>query len=196
MEEVFAIAPGRLLAAATVVLLTTLEDAVWLVPMVVIRQHWTVAVLHAVTFVLTFTALSLSIGAATVILLESAAVNKLERQDTVLSAVGAGLCSIIVAILYYKEWKKQKQKQEQQNRTVTNEDTLLVQLGAQETEPDQLYYGALVEGETKSDNIVDVNGDEADHVEDSEPQILLVVSLTIIGAIDEIAYFPGLIMGT
>jgi len=203
---------GRLATASVTVLLTTLEDGVWLVPLVLHAASRTIAAVHALTFVTTFTLLSLSIGLATVLILQQATASggktSLElRQEggALLSAVGAILCWLIAAILYYKAWRKRQRRERQQaeQRRLSDAETAAMfepvddMAPARSKHDEVVEYGSIPSGGNDEDDNDNNETPAASAAEDENHhlQIWLVVSLTIVGALDEISYFPGLVVG-
>lgn len=204
--------PSRLAAASVTVLLTTLEDGVWLVPLVLHASSRTIAVVHALTFVTTFTLLSLSIGLATVLILQQATASggktNLERhqQDGALfSAVGATLCWLIAAVLYYKAWSRRRRRERQQAEQRRLSDAVTAAMfepvddmtPARSKYDEVVEYGSVPSGGNDEDENDNNETPAASAAEDENHhlQIWLVVSLTIVGALDEISYFPGLVVG-
>jgi hypothetical protein len=196
----FSIDPERLVAASITVFITTLQDAIWLPPLVKPDQP-TLAITHALAFVLTFTLLSLTVGTITLFITRSM-VENLQTQDVVMSGAGACLCWVVAAVLFYKDWQKQREISESrrpQPPKLHDEENGL--LGDPESKSSRENnnsgklgnYGAT--STTVDCDSPDVNG-ESSNVEDTRQfQIWLVITLTVIGAIDEVSYFPGLIAG-
>jgi hypothetical protein len=182
--DALSVVPARLTAASVTVFLTTLEDTLWLVPLLN-PNHFILAVSHALLYILTFTLLSLSIGVLTLFITRSA-VDNLENQDVVLSVAGACFCWIVAAILYYKAWQKRLRRVKiQEENESTNDDEEECFTTASET------YGAAATSSSGADEVDALT--EVD--EPPKFQLWLVVTLTVIGAIDEVSYFPGLIAG-
>jgi hypothetical protein len=183
MEAAFAFSFGRLLAASVTVLVTTLEDAVWLVPLTLSNRY---AILHAFAFVLTFTCLSLCVGLIT-LGLERATVETLKHQDVVLAAAGAVLCWIVTTVLFFKEWCKKRHRRQEVLQDSSGENLFLP------VEEDDMEYGST-SGHEARDGPNGVNNRLQPEAKQG-PQVWLVMALTVIGAIDEVSYFPGLIAG-
>jgi hypothetical protein len=177
--------PTRLVAASVTVFLTTLEDTLWLVPLLN-PNNFILAVSHALLYIFTFTLLSLSIGVLTLLITRSA-VDNLQNQDAVLSAAGACFCWIVAAILFYKAWQKRRRRGKIQGETQSTKDEEECLTSASEA------YGAATTSSGSADEVdFDVVSDTN---ETPKFQLWLVVTLTVIGAIDEVSYFPGLIAG-
>jgi len=197
-DSLFSIQLGRLVGAAVTILLTTLEDGVWLVPLVLKASSFTIAGIHAVTFVVTFTLLSLSIGLVTTFAMEQAAADNLQDQGVLFSAAGAALCWLIAGILYLRAWMKRRRRQREQaeRRRLSEAETAAlfapVDSSRQiDTHEEPLAVYRSVESGDNDNGDADQPGQEDEH----RLQICLVISLTVVGAIDEVSYFPALIVG-
>ena len=173
------------LAEATLtILLTTLEDCVWLVPLVAQASSPQIAFVHGAIFVATFVGLSIAICAAAVLLQEGLA-QQVSSADLILEGAGAILCWSLAAFFYYKAWSKRKRKQRQREQE---------ELRHADTE-----YGA-VEATPEMEGLVSQVG-HGGALETTEPaatdsiQAWRIISLTVAGSLDEISYFPGLVAG-
>ena len=207
----FSIHLGRLAGASVTVLLTTLEDAVWLVPLI-LETTRCVGVAHAAIFVATFTLLAFSLGLFTALVLKQAQVENLQKEDFLLAMAGSLLCWVIAAILYYNEWRKRRKYQNERDERLRQSDAeaaamfqpadssrQIVHSGAPlESTP---AYGSVVDSSFEP-LIEDYNGNNSEHGSDEASsrrekglQIWLVIALTIVGAIDEVCYFPALVVG-
>ncbi|KAL7555988.1 hypothetical protein ACA910_006137 [Epithemia clementina (nom. ined.)] len=173
---------GKVFSAAGIVLLTTLDDAVWLVPFVVATtqsNHRGIAVLHGMLFVAT-----LQVMAMTVCLLTWLSKRHLlgQSSDTDLALWGALLCWSLAAFLLYRSIQKQRRRrrqkqeqqalQEQEDQFQTEQDPLVVVATQQKTEE-----------KMHNDN---------DEIVVAQPW--MVCSLTVLGSLDEISYFPSLLL--
>lgn len=159
---------GGIVGATLVVTATTIDDAVWLVPYTTSRKlSVEIRVFHASLFVLTLVML------AGLCCLTAQAVYRIagEQDDWIFGVIGAILCWIIAATLYVKKLLKRRRRQEHQ----------------------QSHVDAPSEGYGS----VPVNVEETR--EQDEPSItfspLTVISLTFLGALDEMSYFPALLVG-
>jgi len=213
--QIFSIHLGRLSGAAATVLLTTLEDGVWLVPLVVQATSCTVALTHAAAFVVTFTLLSFSIGLITTFLViqgqaTQVVEHRLENQDVLLSAAGAALCWLIAAVLYYRAWRKRRRRRQQAELQRQASESETAAMFAPVDSSRQVLVGVAaagagaepsanppIYGSVQSSTIAEKENENDDERSEGEHQlqIWLVISLTIVGAIDEVSYFPALIVG-
>lgn len=203
----FSIHLGRLAGASVTVLLTTLEDAVWLVPLVLETTRFIGAV-HAATFVATFTLLALSIGFFTAFVLKQAQVENLQKEDFHLALAGAMLCWVIAAILYYGEWRKRRKYQRERDERMRQSDTEAAAMFAP-VDSSRAIVSPVAPSESTAvygsvDSSLEPLLDDGEYGEPSDGsssprekqlQIWLVIALTIVGAIDEVSYFPALVVG-
>jgi len=196
-----------IVTATTLVLLTTLDDVIWLVPMVTDYHRpgmLASSIIHAMTFVLTLVMLAsiLCFGTWLVMVLVYSSTSsgetpeegiagsnddKTHLVDTVLGITGTTLCWILAGFLVYKRWRKRRRKREQEeyrNREITH--TL-------NDDREQEDYGTIpvTEPEVQDDHVDDDDKNNAV----STPKPMLVISLTFLGFLDELAYFPSLILG-
>ena len=165
---------GGLAGATLVVAATTIDDAVWLVPYTTSPKLTAkFRVLHGALFVLTLEML------AGLCCLTAQAVFRIvgEQDDWIFGVIGAILCWIIAATLYVKKLLKRRRRQQAEQRSHHDASS-----EPQSTEG----YGTIP---------VDLDATQ----EQDEPHITFapwtVISLTFLGALDEISYFPALLVG-
>lgn len=183
---------GGLIGATITVFATTLDDAIWLVPYVGSSSHFSTSarLSHALTFVLTLECLG--IASVLIALAVKAGVLQLgggeeasqEEAEILLGSVGAGFCWILALYFFIKKLlkrrRRQKQKEEEeQRRLVSNGE-------AGEGGGDSSHYGSAQSEPNHN------------HEEDEQPldgSLGTIMSLTTLGALDEISYFPALVVG-
>jgi cadmium resistance protein CadD (predicted permease) len=154
-----------LIGATLTVAATTIDDAIWLVPYVT-SGPLGVRWIHMTAFVGTLVALALMC-----VLLSRGLVKIVPSQESwILGAIGAGLCWAIAIGLYVKKWWKRRRRASAQQE---------LQLEAGEG------YGAVLRQEEK----------EEEETMPPEASPWTVASLTFLGALDEISYFPALLVG-
>ena len=195
--------------ATTLVLLTTLDDVVWLVPFLVETDRpdgrsssLSLRILHGTTFVLTLVTLALSLCLVTWLGMRIVAVwslstatsevdsqispleSSLEEIDVILGITGATLCWILAACLVYKRWKKKRQRRERQ-----------LQQHLFEALEDDNIPRTRRKDYSSIPPVAEPENDEEGNSGISSPQPMLVASLTFLGFLDELAYFPSLILG-
>lgn len=190
----FSISATGLLGASVTVLITTLEDCVWLIPFVAQAALVSprIALIHALIFVATFAACSV-VSCSIAVILSSAIVGSITNSDLVLEVAGAALCWIFAGYFGWQAYRKRRAKESSRIHPEVDEESLL-----QETPPEQpiadqsrSLYGTtevhIHQEEGRGGSDVPQNQEVA--------QPWVIVSLTILGSLDEISYFPALIVG-
>lgn len=184
--------------ATLLVLATTLDDCVWLVPFVAAaavpssKRVVVVATLHALTFLVTLVGLAaiISIGTmlfATLMMMrhDKTGDTKLEDFDSiVLGIIGAALCWILAAYLIWKQWHKRQR--DGGSSSSRSEEQQSVQTEGQRRDAKDNYGSILLQ---------DDDHDASDSVAIASPKVGMVAMLTLLGFLDELAYFPSLILG-
>lgn len=168
----------RLIGATLTVALTTVDDAVWLVPYVVSNQlpiqH---RVLHALLFVGTLETMVL------LCVLTAETIRSFVTNDYILGAIAATLCWGIALFLYIKKlFKKRRREIQQADAPLYNNSSL----------DDGSSYGSVPHHPPNSDDTRSGDGGDREGVSLSP---WTVVSLTFLGALDEVSYFPSLLLG-
>jgi hypothetical protein len=170
------------------VIVTTLEDCVWLVPFVAHAPSTRVAFMHAAIFVVTFELLAIGISLVTM-LLHGSLSGILGLGIIELSCIGAGLSWILAAYLYFQARRKRLARQ----AASAAADTVL-------STDEKGDYGSLESGNPEtaaSSNEVahddNAQGEAVDADQGAQPW--LIVTLTVLGSLDEVSYFPVLILG-
>lgn len=156
---------SKLLAATLTILVTTLDDCVWLVPFIAKRET---ALCHGSLFVVTLTSMAILVTGTTCLFS-----SRLPFSGTILQGIGALLCWSLAGYLLYRSVQKRRRRQQQTHSNQDEEAPLLTSL-------DQPSNDA-------SSNPSDL--------EDQISQPWMVVTLTFVGSLDEIVYFPGLLLG-
>jgi cadmium resistance protein CadD (predicted permease) len=198
--------------ATTLVLATTLDDCVWLIPFVVVLvsqsppHQLLLARLHAFTFVVTLVTLTTLICIGTNIIgmmwipallstNNEKVVDKSNKFDVILGGIGAALCWVIAAYFICKRWRKKQQRQQKQDQQLP----ILSSIG-----DDNVHNMTIAEPQREKNDyksISQIGSDQGeDHTstsldESSSPKIYMVISLTLLGFSDEVAYFPSLLLG-
>lgn len=199
--SIWSVSLPRLLGATATVLVTTLDDCVWLVPFLAQANHCHTAILSAVTFVATLTGMTVGVSIVTLVLRRTVLTPSMGATDLIISSFGAIFCWVVAGYLYYRSWRKrqrrrqQREREEQQQRAPQQEEherNLVVgdTTTAAATERDAL----LQQQESQKEN--PSSADDASTTRRNEkPRLWMVVSLTFLGSLDEISYFPGLLLG-
>lgn len=162
------------IGATLTVAATTADDAIWLIPYLSGPNGW----LHGVLFVATLETLVI------VCVLASRALVAIVSEEWILSAIGAALCWLIAIGLFVKKWLKKRRR-----------------LQSQQTDPSSQRED--VESSTPTDSLTQHNYGALDEALSTEAKTkdampfspLTVVSLTSLGALDELSYFPALLLG-
>jgi hypothetical protein len=224
--------------ATATILLTTLDDCVWLVPYLASSSlPLNIRIQHATIFAFTLIGLTSSIVAITHIfqhnLSSVAFVKNEETYETFIETFGVMLCWALAGYYYYKSWKKRQRRmlrqKEQQNQQNDEEKSSLVSssqvnkqnnvtvnndvgnTNVESTEKMATTYGSSIGDDTNGtsngvlfvDPLTTVTTASKDHPDDHQddkvhPSLVqpwTIITLTISGALDEISYFPSLLLG-
>ena len=151
------------IVAATIIFVTTADDALWLVPFVASSSLTTRSkITNAIAFILTIQIVVL-IDVLLVKSFGALIIDRMRGGEEHLPAIAAFVAWLIAGYLYIKKVLK--------NRRAT-------------------YQNLGEESPLVSPNPVDISQPEP-----TESQPLLVCSLAFLGALDELAYFPTLLIG-
>lgn len=191
-----------IIGATILVASTTIDDAVWLVPYTT-SSHlpFYTKLINGITFVATLEALSLLCVGFYAALKHglflyydngSTGNNKdnytndsLEKNEEhigfIMEFIGALICWAIAIFLFVKKMLKRRRRQ-------------LQKLQQQQKQEEQ----QTLVGDGGQNNINNTNDDDDDddiNTIPTTPSIPIIISFTALGALDEISYFPALIMG-
>jgi len=173
---------------------TTADDAIWLVPYMSPSLPTCTRIIHGALFVFTLEFLACGCVAMASGLqwavsadqhggdAESSSEGKWDKE-IVLRSIGAGICWVIALVLYIRKWLKRRRRAVVQNTQVVSNKYGSISNSEEDDEPD---------GEMSS------LGYEEDDDEDevpSRPSPWTVISFTTLGALDEVSYFPSLLLG-
>jgi len=168
------------------VALTTADDAVWLVRYVASPSlHLSTRIIHAILFVATLECLTIGCVIVAFFLQKSIG------DDTyTMGIVGAAICWILALFFFVRKTIKKRRRR---RSSVAQSSTCTIE------------YGAINDGDRENARHVDdassssssSNSTQGEHLDEipQEPSIWTVITLTTIGALDEISYFPGLLIG-
>ena len=165
-----------LFGATLLISATTLDDAVWLVPYCASPTlSLSTRILHGVTFVFTLECLAILCVAISLFLekvvISSTSKAGSDRDTSVLfGALGAIICWGISIGLYLKKLLKRRRKEQAAMNREGEQSPLSLQ--------------------SASDSSDEEEGTEIS----STPSPWLIVTLTTLGALDEISYFPALVV--
>jgi hypothetical protein len=180
--------------ATLTILVTSLEDCVWLVPLIARPSNRTVAWTNGAAFVIASTGMSL-LTCLLAVLLDAqfgTGTNLLGLQ-----MLGAALCWILAAFYFYKSRRK---RQGRLSTTMNYDESLFT--NEYETCPVHELHD-LTNTSTTALPIVERTLDNDDNNDDETrdtrqhdtAQPWMILSFTILGGLDEVAYFPALILG-
>ena len=188
--------------AVALVALTTADDAVWLLKYTSPSLPTPTRITHGLLFVATLFVLSLGCVAAA-LLVQKAVIaggcSTPENEEVVMGIVGASLCWALAIFFYVKKMMKRRRKRALQQSLA--EPTVSGSGG---------QYGSIEEGSrsivknlnadfdddasssssSSSDSSFDDDGQDLPNA----PSVLAVITLTSLGALDEVIYFPGLLV--
>ncbi len=192
-----------ILGATATILITTLDDCVWLVPYL---APTSVRIQHATIFAMTLTGLTSATVAITYIFqLKLSSLSVISNEDTlntVIQAFGAVLCWILAGYYFYRSWQKRqrrllKRKEQEQHQEVYEPNTESNYGSCNIDEKNSASVDPLATiTKTISTPTISRSEDISEYYNgDSLFQPLTIVTLTISGALDEISYFPSLLLG-
>ncbi len=186
-----------IVGATLMVAATTADDAIWLVPYTSPSLPSYTRIIHASLFVFTLELLACCCVAVasglqwTVVATHDTGDNESlldEKRDEaiLLGSIGAGICYVIALVLYIRKCLKRRRHAK--------------------THKTRSKYGSIVDSEEKiclsigDSKQCHVHAESEAHLvhEDrvsSQPSPWTVISLTILGALDEVSYFPSLLLG-
>lgn len=201
-----------LVGATATVFVTTLDDSVWLIPYVGSSSlgRWTESarLMHAATFVFTLECMAV-MACLIALAIEAGALrfwkndqSQEDRIEIVTGSIGAILCWCMALFLYIKKLRKRQQRQQQNS---TDEERVRLSNSntndrSQNQQQSSSSYGSS-RSENRNDGTVDnryqqrFDNTEEDDYEEQENSLGTVMSLTLLGSLDEVSYFPAVIVG-
>jgi hypothetical protein len=178
-----ALSIAKLFGATAMVTLTTADDAIWLVPYTASYLPLSTRVIHGVLFVLTLELLVCGCVAVSSLfqwVVDTKAIPSDAHwpdENIILGSIGAGICWIIAIFLFVRKCLKKRRRAE---RELTMSERELHRATTQQVSN---KYGSVQ------------TDDEDENEISSSPSILAVVSFTTLGTLDEVSYFPSLLLG-
>ena len=184
-----ALSLAKLIGATVTVTLTTADDAIWLVPYTAPYLPLPTRIIHGLLFVVTLELLVC--GCVAVSSLFQWAVNtKKASSDTnwpnneiILGSIGAAICWAIAIFLFVKKCLKKRRRAAQKEWESLNKSEKELHRAATQKVSNQ--YGSIENAEEEED----------EHCVSSSPSPWAVISFTTLGALDEVSYFPSLLLG-
>lgn len=199
-----------LVGAIVLVAATTVDDAIWLIPYTCSPSlSWHIRVQHMLTFVATLVCLAVlccivAYSFAAFIIVKD---DHHEYTDVLLGAIGALLCWIIAITLYVKKLckKRNRQRQQQEQQQEQQQQQQQRPCSKDQSQGDYGTIAGTAEDDLEAEALVVANGihnhdnDNDDETSSPPPRTRFdpwtVMRMTFLGALDEISYFPALIMG-
>ena len=184
------------MAATLTVLITTLDDSVWLLPFVGSSNLSVEArMIHAAVFVGTLEALSIACCLVAIIIRKgfAAAMNEevLEiRLELVAVIICWGLAGFFFFRKLYRRRKRQLEKEEQSRIRMESKNTS-TEVTLESFEQTTATYGTVAQEDIEEH----VESEEHWETLPTSAQPWMVVSFTAVGFLDEISYFPALVVG-
>lgn len=194
---------ARLAGATLMVAATTADDAIWLVPYTAPSLPTSTRVIHGSLFVLTLELLACGCVLVATCLQWAVDTNHDDNdaqpsstsmidEQIILGSIGAGICWIIALVLYVRKCLKRRRRAIKQ-----------AELHRAATQRASNQYGSIIED--AEDGNHNEQGDEGSSLDvgdkdeagkvSSQPSPWAVISFTTIGALDEVSYFPSLLLG-
>lgn len=174
----------KICTTTTTIFVTTADDALWLIPFITSPSLCTTnKLINAFTFICTIQLLVI-IAALLVHILGSLVIEKIadHEEEKCLHIIAATITWMIVFYFYFK--KKCKKRKSTENKELDTKDC-----------GDTKNYQSLndsMNGSSSSDSSV---GYEELDIGNDEARPFTVFSLTLLGGLDELTYFPSLIIG-
>jgi len=167
-----------LVGATLMVAATTADDAIWLVPYTSPSLPLCTRLIHGALFiatleVLVFVCVAVASGLQW-------AVSDEKNEKILLGSIGAGFCWIIAVALYIKKWLKRRRRAAARSAF------------QQQTTHQTDNYGSVETQDREQPMSCEADNDD-DRIIQLSPWA--VVSFTFLGALDEISYFPSLVIG-
>lgn len=165
----------QVLVLAVTIFATTADDLLWLIPYVASSRVTPFQKsVHMLTFVLTLQLVCLACGLIAYCTTLSVV------DETAVAWIGAGVAWFIALFLYVKKWLKRRRRSaaralQEQTQKVEGENRLL-----------SVTYGSTVVGSPERSK-----EEEEEHIGMRPWDVL---SFTLLGALDEISYFPAILL--
>ena len=198
-----------LIGSTVTVLLTTIDDSVWLLPFIGTQDLSRKArVVNAVTFLVSLVGLAILCCLLGFTIQTTVATKSIKKEDGEtkddelefqLQLIAVIICWVLAIGFYVKkQLKRRKSRQHQVGQQADTQTTstqgiygsLLSQDGGKQTEEDH-----LITATNKDDDEEEKDDEEETPPNSTGSQPCTIISLTMIGFLDEVSYFPALIIG-
>ncbi|KAL3802968.1 hypothetical protein HJC23_011591 [Cyclotella cryptica] len=180
-----ALSLAKLAGATVTVTLTTADDAIWLVPYTAPYLPLSTRITHGLLFILTLEVLACGCVAISSLFQWVVASKKTSSEvkwpdeEIILGSIGAGLCWVIAIALFVRKYLKKRRRAAEQGLHLSDRE-----LHRAVTQKVSNQYGSIPSEDDNDENLVS-----------SRPSPWAVISFTTLGALDEVSYFPSLLLG-
>ena len=189
----------QIVALAFTIFVTTVDDLLWLIPYVSnhAASKW-VKIVHSLSFILTLqlVCLGCSVLAYTT--------RSLVVNEHMVEWIGAGLAWLMAIFFYVKKMlKRRRKKAEKALMSIESEAQECCQIASDASKNINHNYSSIVQEEIISNPVDDALLQKNDAPESKDgkhlgdlitAQPLQVAALTFVGALDEISYFPAILL--
>ncbi|KAL7540923.1 hypothetical protein ACHAWF_006813 [Thalassiosira exigua] len=187
------------IGATLMVAATTADDAIWLVPYTSPSLPLRTRLIHGALFVVSLECLAVGCVAVAsgiqwaVSTSEDGDLGKLSpsgkwTEKTILGAVGAAICWLVALFLCCCKWWKKRRR-----------NLAKAKFQRETTQQASNTYGAITgshdDDASEGESWTSVQGGNEEDRLSSEPSPCAVISFTTLGALDEVSYFPSLLLG-
>jgi hypothetical protein len=186
---------GGLVGATLTVLVTTLDDSVWLLPFVGSSSlSLDARLVHAGVFLLTLEGLAIACClVALAIRAGFASTMSAEQLELKLEFLAVLICWLLSVGFFLNKLHKKRQRQQKEEQQAKNKEKESESMKIRLDSFDQTKYGSVSQQDAEQGH-EDEEEEEWQNIPSSQ-QPCTVVTLTSVGFLDEISYFPTLIIG-
>ncbi|KAL9183503.1 hypothetical protein ACHAXT_004359 [Thalassiosira profunda] len=196
------------------VVATTAVDAIWLVPYMSPSLPLLTRITHGVLFVATFECLVAGSVGVAVGMRWAVEANEFgegdaqsitgegkRKRDIVLGSIAAAICWVVAIALYLRKVLKRRRRAEAMamlHRATTQRVKNTTYYGTVDDCPEchAMGWNAPLDEEDEDEEEKDKNPAEEEDMVSRRPSPFTVVSLTALGSLDEVSYFPSLVLGS
>lgn len=188
ISTMVALSLAKLFGATVMVSLTTADDAIWLVPYTAPYLPTSTRVIHGLLFILTLELLVCACVAISSLFHWAVATKRTSSdshwpdEEIILGSTGAAICWAIAIFLFVRKCLKKRRRARAAERDDINRSEKELHRAATQKVSNQ--YGSI-----HTDDLDD------EHEVSSKPSPWAVISFTTLGALDEVSYFPSLLLG-
>ena len=186
---------GGLVGATLTVLVTTLDDSVWLLPFVGASSlSLNARLVHAGVFLLILEGLAIACCLVAVAIRAGfASTMSAEQLELKLEFLAVLICWALSAGFFLKKLHKKRQWQQKQEQQANNKKKESASMEITLESFEKTTYGSVSRQDAEKGHEDDEEGEWQNIPSSQQPWT--VVTLTSVGFIDEMSYFPALIVG-